>query len=114
MSVGSSSSARPIAEVFPEGLLQGGELVTARAKELVSGKCAYKMSVQSRAQPQSGKLRTSRFNTPEDIASFAQKFDEGLKRVFSDNNGTQYIKFGSPRDNDPQHGIRAGKLTLTG
>ena len=54
------------------------------------------------------------FNTPEDIATFSQKFDEGPKRAFFDDKGTQYIKFGSPRDNDPLHGIKAGKLVLTG
>jgi len=37
-----------------------------------------------------------------------------LKRIFSDENGGQYVKFGSPRDNDPEHGIKAGKLMLTG
>jgi len=26
----------------------------------------------------------------------------------------QYVKFGSPRDNDSKHGIKAGRLTLTG
>ncbi|KAF9783747.1 hypothetical protein BJ322DRAFT_877041 [Thelephora terrestris] len=87
-----------VEELFqPECLLHGGEFVTARAREMVSEK-----------------LRNSRFNTPEDIAAFAQKFDEGLKRVFSEDNGAQFIKFGSPRDNDPVHGIKAGKLALTG
>jgi len=60
------------------------------------------------------KLRPSRFNTSEDLSTFAQRFDEGLKRVFSDNTGQQYIKFGSPRDNDPLHGIKSGRLMLTG
>ena len=59
-------------------------------------------------------LKNSKFNTPEDTAAFAQKFDEGLKRIFSGDNGAQFIKFGSPRDNDPAHGIKAGKLTLAG
>ena len=59
-------------------------------------------------------LRKSKFNTPEDVAAFAQKFDEGTKRVFSNTEGVQYIKFGSPRDSDPKHGIKAGKLMLTG
>ena len=44
---------------------------------------------------------------------FAQKFDEGLKKVFSDDKAAQYLKFGSPRDNDPDHGVKAGRLTLT-
>ena len=54
------------------------------------------------------------FNTPEDIAAFSQKFDEGLKRAFFEDSGSQYIKFGSPRDNDPKYGIKGGKLMLTG
>jgi hypothetical protein len=54
------------------------------------------------------------FNTPEDIESFSEKFDQGLKRVFSGDKGTQYIKFGGPRDNDLPHGIKGGKLTLMG
>ncbi|KAF9782380.1 hypothetical protein BJ322DRAFT_1010304 [Thelephora terrestris] len=87
-----------VEELFrPECLLQGGEFVTARAREMASER-----------------LRKSKFNTPEDIAAFAQKFDEGTKRVFSNDEGLQYIKFGSLRDNDPQHGIKAGKMTLTG
>jgi hypothetical protein len=60
------------------------------------------------------KLRGSKFNTPEDLAAFSQRFDEGVKRVFSNDQGAQYIKFGSPRDNDHNCGIKAGRLTLTG
>ena len=48
------------------------------------------------------------------MATFAQNFDEGLKRVFSNDAGTHYIKFGSPRDNDPKYGIEGGRLALTG
>jgi len=103
-----------IIETLLQGLLQGGEFVTARARELVQGGFRYYLSVTQSVQPQLGKLRESRFNTPEDISTFAQKFDEGLKRVFSDDRGAQYVKFGSPRDNDPQHGIKAGRLMLTG
>ena len=66
--------------------------------------------------PQSEKLKYSKFNTPEDLSSFSQKFDEGVKKVFSISNShaDQYVKFGSPRDNDPDCGIKAGKLVLTG
>ena len=62
------------------------------------------------------KLKESRYNTPEDLASFSQKFDEGVKKVFStaNRNANQYIKFGSPRDNDAKVGIKAGRLALTG
>jgi hypothetical protein len=64
--------------------------------------------------PQPEKWRGSKFNTPEDLAAFAQRFDEGVKKVFSDDRTAQRVKFGSPRDNDPEYGIRAGRLTLTG
>jgi hypothetical protein len=60
------------------------------------------------------KWRGSRFNTPWDLAAFAQKFDDGVKKVFSNNQAAQHVKFGSPRDNDPDYGIKAGKFTLTG
>jgi hypothetical protein len=60
------------------------------------------------------KLRGSKFNTPEDLSAFSQKFDEGVKKIFSNDQAAQYIKFGSPRDNDPRYGIKAGRLTLTG
>jgi len=61
-------------------------------------------------------LKDSKFNTPEDLAVISQKFDEGVKKVFStlSRHSNQYIKFGSPRDNDPNVGIKAGKLALTG
>ena len=64
--------------------------------------------------PPPEKLRESKFNTPEDLASFSQKFDEGVKRVFSKDQAPQYVKFGSPRNNDPGYGIKAGRLALTG
>jgi len=62
------------------------------------------------------KLKYSKFNTPEDLAAFSQRFDEGVKEVFSMSNShtDQYVRFGSPRDNDPNYGIRVGRLTLTG
>ena len=64
--------------------------------------------------PQPEKLGGSKFDTPEDLAVFSQRFDEGVKRVFSKDQGVQYVKFGSPRDDDPKCGIKAGRLTFTG
>jgi len=64
------------------------------------------------SQPE--KLRGSKFDTPEDLAAFSQRFDEGMKKVFSNDQGPQHVKFGSPRDNDHQYGIKAGRLMLTG
>ena len=81
---------------------------------MVSGGFEYYPPFTLPAEPRPEKLKKSKFNTPEDISAFSQKFDEGLKRVFSDDSGAQFVKFGSPRDNDPTHGIKAGKLTLTG
>jgi hypothetical protein len=104
----------PVAQTLPQGLLQGGEFVTARAREMVSGTFKHRSSVNLLTETQPEKLKKSKFNTPEDIGAFAQKFDEGLKRIFSDDSGAQFIKFGSPRDNDPGHGVKAGKLSLTG
>lgn len=64
--------------------------------------------------PQPEKLKGSRFDTAEDLAAIAQRFDEGLKMVFSDDQASHYVKFGSPRDHDLLYGIKAGKLLLTG
>ena len=62
------------------------------------------------------KLKFSKYDTPEDLAAFSQRFDEGVKKVFSVLNSTsdQYVRFISPRDNDPKYEIRAGRLTLKG
>ena len=59
-------------------------------------------------------LRGSRFNAPDHLAAFSQKFDEGVKKVFSNDQAAQYVKFGTLRDNDPSCGVKAGRLTLTG
>ena len=45
---------------------------------------------------------------------FSQKFDEGLRMVFSNDQAAQYVKFCGPRDNDTKCGIKGGRLTLTG
>ena len=64
--------------------------------------------------PQPEKLKGSKLDTPENLATFSQKFDEGLKMVFADDQATQYVKFASPMDNDYEHGVMAGRLLLTG
>ena len=78
--------------------------------------CSNVVPADLSLNPQPEKLKYSKFNTPEDLAAFSQRFDEGVKKVFSmsNNNADQYVRFGSPRDNDPNYGIRAGRLTLTG
>ena len=114
MSVASLSAPRSIVYILLQGLLQGGEFVTARAREVVSGMIRFFSFLASSTEPRPERLKRSSFNTPEDIAAFVQGFDEGTKRAFSNNKGVQYVKFGSLRDNDPKHGIKAGKLMLTG
>lgn len=114
MSAYSPSVTYSIIDTLLLGLLQGGEFVTARAREMVQGKFRYHSSVALPVQPQLEKLGTSKFNTSEDISAFAEKFNEGLKRVFSDDKGPQWVKFGTSRDNDPRHGIKGGRLMLPG
>ena len=98
------------------GMVQGGELVTVRATARVKGAHNIMPQAFRSLTQQLEKLRNSRFDTTEDLESFSQKFDEGVKKVFSISNSTsdQYVKFGSPRDNDLSCGIRAGRLALTG
>ena len=89
--------------------------MTVRATEMVKGMLKHSAHGRSlNRQPE--KLKNSKFNTPEDLASFSQKFDEGVKKVFSTSNrhANQFIRFGSPRDHEPSAGIKAGRLTLTG
>jgi len=81
---------------------------------MLQGGLRYHSTVALSAKPGLGKLGASKFNTPEDISAFGQKFDEGVKRVFSDDEMAQWVRFGSPRDHDPKHGIKGGKLMLTG
>ena len=99
---------------FHLGLLQGGEFVTARARTKVQG--TFQLFTHTSRMPNlpPEALRGTGFDTPGDLAAFSQKFDEGVKRVFSNDRVDQYVRFGSPRDDDPDRGIRAGRLTLTG
>ena len=94
-------------------MVQGGELVTARATAMVKG-TFHQYAPRPILSPQPENLRGSRFNTPENLEEFAEKFDDGVKKVFSNNQAAQYVKFGTLRDNDPAYGIRTGRLTLTG
>ena len=110
----SRSTVSPVIEISLQGLLQGGEFVTVRARDMVSGEIKDHPSAAPSTQPPPEKLKSSEFNTPGDLANFSRKFDDGLKRVFSNENGIQFVKFGSLRDNDPEHGIKAGKLSLKG
>lgn len=58
------------------------------------------------------KLRTSRFNDPEDIAVMVSRFEETTKRQFGDNSTEYFLRFGTSRDNDPNVDIARGRLKL--
>ncbi|KAF9650957.1 hypothetical protein BDM02DRAFT_3184899 [Thelephora ganbajun] len=81
----------------PKCFYQGGEVVTARAREYAEGR-----------------LKNSKFDNKQDLAGLAESFDTGLKTTFSDSSKTQYVKFGSLRDNDTRCGVKAGKLSFLG
>ena len=57
---------------------------------------------------------SKKFNNKVDLASFAETFDTGLKETFSDNSKSQFVKFGSARDEDARCGVKGGKLSLPG
>ena len=114
-----SESDRPQLQVFPFDTFHFQACSKVRSLSRRGQERWFK--VRSNVSPmnrlpnlQPGQLRDSRFDTPEDLAAFSQRFDEGLKRVFSGDQAPQYVKFGSPRDNDPERGIKAGRLMLTG
>jgi len=59
------------------------------------------------------RFKDSKFGA-EDIEAFTENFDGGLKKVFSDSSKPQFVKFGSPRDNDPSCNVKHGRLSLQG
>ena len=60
------------------------------------------------------RFKNSRFDNEQDLAAFTESFDTGLKVIFSDGTKPQFVKFGSPRDNDARCGVKGGKLSLSG
>jgi hypothetical protein len=61
-----------------------------------------------------GKLRGTRYGTPDSIDHITKRFDETTKRLFRDKKDMQFIPFGSPLDKDNSVGIRGGQLKLEG
>ena len=62
----------------------------------------------------SARFKGSKFDNKQDIEALAGSFDAGLKTTFSDNTKQQYIKFGSPRDNNVGCGVKNGKFSVSG
>ena len=60
------------------------------------------------------KLKGSKFCSKEDLDTFTECFDKGLKTNFSDDRKPKFVKFVSARENDSRCDIKGGKLTLQG
>jgi len=103
----------PTGLIGTSGFYEGAEIVTARARayaegklEIIYGACFLNLSP--------ARFKNSKFDNEQDIAAFTECFDAGLKAIFSDSSKPQFVKFGSPRDNDESCGVKGGKLTLQG
>ncbi|KAG1844158.1 hypothetical protein DFJ58DRAFT_29856 [Suillus subalutaceus] len=77
--------------------LQGSVFVTHRARGLLQEK-----------------LSGSRYGAPDMIQQITDIFDSTTKLRFRNPEDPVYIKFGTIRDKDLQHGIRCGQLKLSG
>ena len=60
------------------------------------------------------KLKGSKFCSKEDLDTFTECFDKGLKTNFSDDRKPKFVKFVSARENDSRCDIKGGKLTMQG
>ncbi|TFK36651.1 hypothetical protein BDQ12DRAFT_236216 [Crucibulum laeve] len=81
----------------PDCIFAGSVFVSRRAREFLEEK-----------------LKKSKYGTPDALDHITRRFDETTKRLFRDRREMQFIPFGSPLDKDPNVGIRAGQLKLTG
>ncbi|KAI0749353.1 hypothetical protein C8Q80DRAFT_1100423 [Daedaleopsis nitida] len=61
-----------------------------------------------------GKLKDSKYGTPDSLDHITKRFDETTKRLFREPKELQFVPFGSPLDKDMSVGIRGGQLKLTG
>jgi hypothetical protein len=97
------------------GSYQGGEVVTARFRDWAESKLkSILCCCSSSYAPVLGKLKKSNFSSNWYLKTLSDSFDNGTKKTFSDGLKTQYLRFGSPRDNDPGRDIKDGKLSLPG
>lgn len=97
--------------------MEGSTLVTLRAKSFVKGDSfpEYELTVQLNMQfNYAEKLKNSRFGSDEFVEQISDKFDETTKKTFRGVSDVCLVAFGSIAEKDPDHGIRSGKLKLTG
>ena len=96
------------------GCLQGSIFVTLRAQQfLQSASFIIHSYIFHQSQP-SGKLVDSAYGAPEVVKQIADAFDKTTKLGFHHAGDPQYIRFGTIRDKDPVHNIRAGQLKIPG
>ena len=98
------------------GFYQGAEVVTSSARDHAEGKFGILFAPVALSYfSHLARLKNSeQFNNELDLAAFTKSFDTGLKMTFSDSSKTQFVKFGSPRDDDACCGVKGGKLSLPG
>lgn len=94
------------------GLMQGSEFVTFRAGDYIRGNSCLTLLAALLCFLE--KLKSSKFDTPDDFRNIIERFDSSSKRIFADENESLAIRFGSPRDSDPARGINRGQMKLTG
>ena len=98
------------------GFYQGAEVVTSSARDYAEGKLGILFALVTLSYfSHLARLKNSKkFNNKVDLAAFTESFDTGLKTTFSDSSKPQFVKFGSPRDDDARCGVKGGKLSLPG
>ncbi|KAG8944822.1 hypothetical protein FRC03_001909 [Tulasnella sp. 419] len=82
---------------IPECCLEGSAFVTQAFKEYVQAK-----------------LKGSSFGHPAMIQRIVDHFDQYVKRNFEDPNEDMPLMFGRDEDNDPNFGIKAGRIIVSG
>ncbi len=89
-------------------------LVTQRAHISLESKCKFAHGLYAFINISTEKLKDSAYGDEKTLDLISHKFDETAKIVFRSMNDTGLVGFGSPRDQDRDHGIRGGRLVLPG
>ena len=96
------------------GAYQGAEFVTFRAEDYAQGKSESIRHVFRVLRLPIAKLKNFNSYTESDLDAFTECFDKGLKGNFSEGSKPQFVRFGSPRDNDSRCDVKGGRLMLPG
>ncbi|KAI5115029.1 hypothetical protein M0805_009482, partial [Coniferiporia weirii] len=88
-----------------------------RVEEASAAKCELHGSIFVTAEAKSfirNKLRNSKYGSEEQVEQISERFDETTKKIFGDTKDVCLVPFGNISDKDLEHGIRSGKLKLSG